>query len=118
MSSGYYVIPKLVEDTGLKRARTVLENGDEAIRVVTTNGGGTITVDAQDFADGTGLAPTQTYAGSVNHKLLTITTNSTTAAQNSTSVAAATGSTADTAWDGSSQNATVISLLKGIFNKL
>lgn len=102
------VVPQLVEDVSLKRARTEI-NGDDAIRVVTTNGGGTISVDAQDFADGTGLAPTQTYAGSVNHRLLTLAANSTTNTQNTTSLSATLGQTTDT-----SASASIMGVLKGI----
>lgn len=109
MALGHYIIPKLVEEVSLKRARTELDNGDEAIRVVTTNGGGTISVDAQDFADGTGLAPAQTYAGSVNHRLLTLTANSTTNTQNITALSTTLGQTTDT-----SASASVMGVLKGI----
>lgn len=109
MTLGHYIIPKLVEEVSLKRARTELDNGDEAIRVVTTNGGGTISVDAQDFADGTGLAPAQTYAGSVNHRLLTLAANSTTNTQNITALSTTLGQTTDT-----SASASVMGVLKGI----
>lgn len=102
------VVPQLVEDVSLKRARTEI-NGDDAIRVVTTNGGGTISVDAQDFADGTGLAPTQTYAGSVNHRLLTLTANSTTNTTNITSLSTTLGQPTDT-----SASASIMGVLKGI----
>lgn len=102
------VVPQLVEDVSLKRARTEI-NGDDAIRVVTTNGGGTISVDAQDFADGTGLAPAQTYAGSVNHRLLTLAANSTTNTQNTTSLSTTLGQPTDT-----SASASIMGVLKGI----
>lgn len=102
------VVPQLVEDVSLKRARTEI-NGDDAIRVVTTNGGGTISVDAQDFADGTGLAPAQTYAGSVNHRLLTLSANSTTNTTNITSLSTTLGQPADT-----SASASIMGVLKGI----
>ena len=68
MASGYFVVPKLVEETSLKRARTEID-GESAINVNAVN-----------------LTPL--------------------------------GKTDDSAWDGSSENATVISLLKGICNKL
>ena len=68
MSSGFCVIPKLVEDPSLKRAR--VDNGD-----------GTYSIRTKGDSD-------------------------------------AVGSTSDVDWDGVDPNATVISLLKGIVNKL
>lgn len=123
------VVPQLVEDTNLKRARTEV-NGEDAIRVV-TSGAGTITIDPQDFADGTGLAPAQTNAGSVNDNLATTATNTgslvtTTGTINTTigtmnttlgTINSTQGSVSDAAWSGVG-DATVISLLKGIVNKL
>lgn len=123
------VVPQLVEDTNLKRARTEV-NGDEAIRVV-TSGTGTFTIDPQEFADGTGLAPAQTDVGSVNSHLTTLVSNSTTNTTNTGSLVTTTGtinttlgtinstqgSVSDAAWSGTG-DATVISLLKGIVNKL
>lgn len=76
MSSGYHIIPKLVEDTSLKRSRIELQDGSSAIKVSETTP-----------AD---LSP----------------------------VTDSLGETGDAAWNGSDLNATVISLLKGIVNKL
>lgn len=71
------IVPELVSDTTLKRARTTTGGGEEAIRVAST-------------IDPSNLDPV---------------TNSL-------------GKTDDAAWDGSDPDATVISLLKGIVNKL
>ena len=76
MSSGFYVVPKLVEDTSLKRSRIELQDGSSAIKV--------------SEAAPADLSP-------VTNTL---------------------GETDDAAWNGSDLNATVISLLKGIVNKL
>lgn len=76
MSSGYHIIPKLVEDTSLKRSRIELQDGSTAIKV--------------SEAAPADLSP----------------------------VTDSLGETGDTAWNGSDLNATVISLLKGIVNKL
>ena len=76
MSSGFYVVPKLVEDTSLKRSRIELEDGSSAIKV--------------SEAAPADLSP----------------------------VTDSLGETGDAAWNGSDLNASVISLLKGIVNKL
>lgn len=105
------VIPELVSDVNLKRARTEI-NGKDAIRVVST-GTGTFTTDPQDFADGTGLAPATTQNGSVNYNLTTLASNAATNTTNTTSIATTLGTTTDTSAD-----TTVIGLLKSISNKL
>ena len=76
MSSGFYVVPKLVEDTSLKRSRIELQDGSTAIKV--------------SEAAPADLSP----------------------------VTDTLGETGDPAWDGTDPEATVISLLKGIVNKL
>lgn len=75
MSSGFYVVPKLVEDTSLKRSRIELQDGSTAIKV--------------SEAAPADLSP----------------------------VTDSLGETGDAAWTGTG-DATVISLLKGIVNKL
>jgi len=89
------VVPQLVEDVSLKRARTE-SNGDDAIRVTTLNSADLTTVNTN------------------TDSLVTSTDNidTTTLAINTTQ-----GSVSDAAWSGTG-DATVISLLKGIVNKL
>lgn len=82
------VVPQLVEDVNLKRARTE-SNGDDAIRVTSTNEADLTTVN-------TNTDSLVTTTGTIN------TTQ---------------GSVSDAAWSGTG-DATVISLLKGIVNKL
>ena len=89
------VVPDLVEDVSLKRARTEV-NGDDAIRVTTLNSADLTTVNTNTDS----LVTT------------TDTINTTVSAINSTQ-----GSVSDAAWSGTG-DATVISLLKGIVNKL
>lgn len=102
------VIPELVSDVNLKRARTEI-NGKDAIRVVST-GTGVFTTDPQDIADGAGLLPTNESVGSVSYN---IDRTKTQVANLNTKV----GEPGDAAWTGTG-NATVISLLKSISNKL
>lgn len=110
MISARPAIPLLVSDENLKRARTEV-NGEDVIRVTSTG------TDPQDIADGTGLAPAKTVVGSVNYKLAELVTRATTSATNTDSISTTTGTVSDAAWTGTG-DATVISLLKGIVNKL
>lgn len=89
------VVPQSVEDVSLKRARTEI-NGDDAIRVSTLNSADLTTVN-------TNTDSLVTTTGAINTTVGTI---------NSTQ-----GSVSDAAWSGTG-DATVISLLKGIVNKL
>lgn len=82
------VVPDLVEDVSLKRARTEV-NGDDAIRVTTLNS-----------AD-----------------LTTVNTNTDSLVTTTDTINSTQGSVSDAAWSGTG-DATVISLLKGIVNKL
>lgn len=82
------IVPKLVEDVSLKRARTEI-NGDDAIRVTTLNS-----------AD-----------------LTTVNTNTDSLVTTTDTINSTQGSVSDAAWSGTG-DATVISLLKGIVNKL
>ena len=104
------VVPLLVSDENLKRARTEV-NGEEVIRVASTG------PDPQNIADGTGLIPAKTVVGSVNYKLAELVSKATTNATNTDSLSTTTGTVSDAAWTGTG-DATVISLLKGIVNKL
>ena len=104
------VVPLLVSDENLKRARTEV-NGEDVIRVASTG------TDPQNIADGTGLAPAKIDADSVSAKLDRLVTKATTNASNTSTLSTTTGSVSDAAWTGTG-NATVISLLKGIVNKL
>lgn len=65
MTNGHYVIPKLVEDASLKRARTEVEIDGEkqdVIRVLPAGGAG---LDARGVADAMGLELTTVAANSV-----------------------------------------------------
>lgn len=69
MTNGHYVIPKLVEDASLKRARTEVEIGGEtkdAIRVLPAGGAG---LDAQGVADAMGKEPVSVETYSVSGRL-------------------------------------------------
>lgn len=104
------VVPLLVSDENLKRARTEV-NGEDVIRVASTG------TDPQNIADGAGLSPAKTVVGSVNYKLAELVSKAITNTSNTDSLSTATGSVSDDAWTGTG-DATVISLLKGIVNKL
>ena len=104
------VVPLLVSDENLKRARTEV-NGEDVIRVTSTG------TDPQDIANAAGLAPAKIDADSVSAKLDRLVTKATTNASNTSTLSTTTGSVSDAAWTGTG-NATVISLLKGIVNKL
>lgn len=108
------VIPELVSDVNLKRARTEI-NGKDAIRVVTT-GTGTFSIDPQDFANSMGLVPAQTADDSVKARLDTLVNLSSTTKDEVTNIKNTQGSVSDAAWNGTG-DATVISLLKGIAAK-
>lgn len=101
------VIPELVSDINLKRARTEV-NGKDAIRVATI-GTGSFSADPQDVADGTGLVPAKTVDGSVNYNLTAVASNTSSNLANTTSIATTLGTGADT-----SSTPTVIGILKDI----
>ena len=103
-------IPLLVSDENLKRARTEV-NGEDVIRVTSTG------TDPQDIANAAGLAPAKIDADSVSAKLDRLVTKATTNASNTSTLSTTTGLVNDAAWTGTG-NATVISLLKSIVNKL
>ena len=108
------VVPLLVQDVDLKRARTEV-NGEDAIRVST--GTGTVAINPQDIADGAGLVPTQIVSGSVNSQITNMNTKMTNMNTKINRIDNTLGETGDDAWAGA-PDATVISLLKGIVNKL
>lgn len=108
------VIPLLVSDENLKRARTEV-NGEDVIRVST--GTGTVAINPQDIADGVGLVPSQIVPGSVNYQVTSMSTRVNNMSAKVSRIANTLGETGDDAWAGA-PDATVISLLKGIVNKL
>lgn len=66
MTNAHYVIPKLVEDASLKRARTTITEGGEekeAIRVTPAGGNGNL--DSQGVADAMGKQAAEVLSGSV-----------------------------------------------------
>ena len=138
MTNGHYVIPKLVEDASLKRARTEVEIDGEkkdVIRVLPAGGAG---LDAQGVADGMALAPSNSATSDsaigvalrINSTVNGISSKIGSAAESAWEgsgagpliavekrTALAAGAPTDSAWSGSG-NATIIALLKGIYNKL
>ena len=108
MSNGYSVIPKLVEDDSLKRARVDNGDGTYSIRTVGSGGGGGSTdVSAIEAVLGTTADTTSDNTLSGKERKI----RDDTAALN-TNV----GTLTDAPWDGTTTSASVISLLKGIYN--
>ena len=101
-------VPESTNDVNLKRARVVDSDGKSYIRVLPADGSG---LDAQGVADAMGMRASSSTTGSVVDLLDDI--------DNSTGrTDYAIGTRSDTAWDGQTTNATIIALLKGIYNKL
>lgn len=68
MANGYYVIPKLVEDTSLKRARTEI-NGEDALKVANV---GQSQVDLTPVTDALGAPSDSPYSGSGNGTVISL----------------------------------------------
>lgn len=74
MTNAHYVIPKLVEDASLKRARTTItEGGEEKEAIQVTQVGGSL--DSQGVADGLALAPSSVVSGSATDTIRRIEVN-------------------------------------------
>lgn len=68
MANGHYVIPKLVEDTSLKRARTEI-NGEDALKVANV---GQSQVDLTPVTDALGSPSDSPYSGSGNGTVISL----------------------------------------------
>lgn len=102
MTNGHYVIPKLVEDASLKRARTTITEGGEekeAIRVTPAGGNGNL--DSQGVADAMGMSASNMTSTSVLGYLANNTQANVAINTYLSDISSTVGSQADSTWAGS-----------------
>ena len=109
------VVPELVSDVNLERSRVELQDGSTAIKVTETTPAD-LTPITDTLGETTDTIADSTVIGLLKQEVAK-TTDLSTLESTSSTIATTQGSVSDAAWSGTG-DATVISLLKGIVNKL